>query len=60
MVASDGAQHEQNEHEARKIERTHQFAEGQKRAGAVLADRESHRPERSDRRDLHDDSDNGK
>ena len=51
------AEHDEDEDEARQVEGAHQLAERQQRADAVLADRERHRAERADRRDLHDDAD---
>ena len=57
MEAGDEAEHDEDEHEAREIERSHQLAERHQRADAVLADGEGHRAERADRRHLHDDAD---
>ena len=60
MEPGDEAKHDQDEHEAGEIEGAHQLPQREQRTDAVLADGERHRPERANRRDLHDDADDRK
>ena len=57
MQAADDAQHDKDEEQTSQVERTHQLAQREQRADAVLADGEGHRTEGADGGDLHDDSD---
>ena len=53
----DPAEHAENEDQAGRVEGEHEVAEGEQRADAVLADREGHRAESADGRELHDEAD---
>jgi hypothetical protein len=57
VEVGDEAEDDEDEEQARAVERAHELAELDQRPDAVLADRERHRAEGAKRRELHDDAD---